>query len=44
MPLCGFNQEMLEGLEKFHTGLAEQLIVKIRRANPVEEIEGERVN
>lgn len=26
MPFCGFNQEMLEGLEKFHTGLVERLI------------------
>jgi len=23
MPLCGFNQEMLEGLENFHVGLVE---------------------
>ena len=23
MPMCGFNQEMLEGLESFHTGLVE---------------------
>jgi hypothetical protein len=29
MPLCGFNQEMLEGLEKFHRGLAEQLIWEV---------------
>jgi len=26
MPLCGFNQEMLEGLEDFHIGLAETSI------------------
>ena len=23
MPFCGFNQEMLEGLENFHVGLVE---------------------
>ena len=28
MPMCGFNQEMLEGLEKFHKGLAEKLVEK----------------
>jgi hypothetical protein len=28
MPLCGFNQEMLEGLERFHEGLVEQIVVK----------------
>jgi len=27
MPLCGFNQEMLEGLTKFHKGLVEHGIV-----------------
>ena len=26
MPLCGFNQEMLEGLENFHVGLVETSI------------------
>jgi len=44
MPICGFNQEMLDGLEKFHRGLAEQLIVKIRRANSVDKIESEEVS
>lgn len=24
MPLCGFNQEMLEGLKDFHIGLIEE--------------------
>ena len=28
MPLCGFNQEMLEGLENFHVGLIEISIPK----------------
>ena len=23
MPICGFNQEMLEGLENFHVGMVE---------------------
>ena len=27
MPLCGFNQEMLEGLTKFHKGLVEHGII-----------------
>lgn len=44
MPLCGFNQEMLDGLDKFHKGLAEQLIVKIKGAGSVEEAESEEVS
>lgn len=28
MPLCGFNQEMLEGMEKFHKGLVEHGILE----------------
>ena len=28
MPLCGFNKDMLEGLELFHTGLVRQKISK----------------
>lgn len=28
MPFCGFNQEMLEGLEKFHTALAERFVME----------------
>jgi len=28
MPLCGFNQEMLEGIEKFHEGLVESIAYK----------------
>lgn len=27
MPLCGFNQEMLEGMNKFHEGLVEAIVV-----------------
>ena len=27
MPLCGFNQEMLEGLDSFHKGLVEHGII-----------------
>lgn len=26
MPLCGFNQQMLEGLNAFHEGLVESVI------------------
>lgn len=25
MPLCGFNQEMLKGMDKFHEGLVESM-------------------
>ncbi len=28
MPFCGFNQEMLEGIDKFHTGLVEHGILE----------------
>ena len=28
MPLCGFNQEMLEGMNKFHEGLVEAIADK----------------
>ncbi|MFH1801989.1 MAG: hypothetical protein ABH864_00895 [archaeon] len=28
MPLCGFNQEMLEGMNKFHQGLVESVLDK----------------
>jgi len=28
MPLCGFNQEMLEGLDRFHEGLVEAIADK----------------
>jgi len=31
MPFCGFNQEMLEGLEKFHKGLVEHGILERSR-------------
>ena len=28
MALCGFNQKMLEGMEKFHEGLVEAIADK----------------
>ena len=28
MPMCGFNQEMLEGMDKFHEGLVEAIADK----------------
>lgn len=28
MPLCGFNDKMLEGLDSFHKGLVEIIIEK----------------
>ena len=33
MPLCGFNQEMLQGLEAFHKGLVETIISKTDNNN-----------
>ena len=29
MPLCGFNEEMIEGLNSFHKGLVEIIIEKL---------------
>jgi hypothetical protein len=29
MPICGFNEEMLEGLNSFHKGLAEIILEKL---------------
>ena len=28
MPFCGFNEKMLEGMDKFHEGLVEAIIDK----------------
>lgn len=28
MPMCGFNKQMLNGLDKFHEGLIEMIIRK----------------
>ena len=28
MPICGFNKQMLDGLDKFHEGLVETIIKK----------------
>jgi len=39
MPLCGFDKQMIEGLEAFHEGLAEQLIEKIKENNFIDEKE-----
>jgi len=30
MPFCGFNEEMLKGLEKFHEGLMEKILNKTK--------------
>ena len=35
MPLCGFDEQMLEGLKKFHVGLIENIV----RREEVREIE-----
>jgi len=37
MPLCGFNQKMLEGIEAFHEGLVESLIDKKEKLDILEE-------
>jgi hypothetical protein len=29
MPMCGFNEEMLEGLDSFHKGLVEIILEKL---------------
>lgn len=28
MPLCGFNQKMLDSIDKFHKGLVESIVKK----------------
>jgi len=33
MPLCGFNEKMLEGLKKFHKGLVGRKISKESEEN-----------
>jgi len=30
MPICGFDKQMLDGLDKFHEGLVENLLRKIK--------------
>ena len=37
MPLCGFNQEMLEGLDSFHKGLVETILNKSEANNLIRE-------
>jgi hypothetical protein len=29
MPVCGFNEEMIEGLNSFHNGLVEIILEKL---------------
>ena len=29
MPLCGFNQKMIDGIDSFHKGLVEAILDKI---------------
>ena len=33
MPLCGFDKQMLDGLDKFHESLVENIIKKIKEKN-----------
>ncbi len=37
MPVCGFNEEMIEGLNSFHNGLVEIILEKL----PIDKKEGE---
>ena len=37
MPLCGFNQKMLEGMEAFHEGLVEFVINEKEKQKILEE-------
>lgn len=30
MPLCGFDKQMLDGLNKFHEGLVENILSKTK--------------
>lgn len=30
MPICGFDKQMLDGLDKFHEGLVENLLKKTK--------------
>jgi len=30
MPLCGFNKQMLDGLDKFHESLIENITKKVK--------------
>lgn len=39
MPICGFNKQMLKGLEMFHKGLAENKIIDKSNDNSMEELE-----
>jgi len=39
MPLCGFNEQMLNGLELFHEGLASNKIIDRFNNNKLEELE-----
>lgn len=33
MPFCGFDKQMLDGLDKFHEGLIETIIEKSKEEN-----------
>ena len=33
MPMCGFNQQMLEGLKEFHKGLVKQKVSRKSKEN-----------
>ena len=37
MPLCGFNDKMLEGMDSFHKGLMEAILDKMPADRIVEE-------
>jgi len=41
MPLCGFNKQMLNGLEMFHKGLVDNNIIDKSSDNNLEELEND---
>ena len=36
MPFCGFDEQMLEGLEKFHLGLIENIVGRAEKVRETE--------
>jgi len=41
MPLCGFNEQMLSGMERFHEELVEALLKKANMKKTTKETEEE---
>jgi hypothetical protein len=43
MPLCGFNKDMLEGLELFHKGLVDNKIIDKSNDKRYKYLKGEKL-